>query len=68
MEPDVLVSREQPSHMWSNDTDDVPQHGDKDEPSVQRQDKTGTTRRPYGEVERIETLETSIRNLQNGGR
>jgi hypothetical protein len=67
MEPDVLVSREQPSHMWSNDTDDVPQHWDQDEPSIHRQDKTSTTRYPYGEVERIEALETSVRNLHNEG-
>jgi len=68
MEPDVLVSREQPSHMWSNDTDDVSQHWDQDEPSIQRQNKTSTTRHPYGEVERIETLKTSVRNLENGSR
>lgn len=34
MEPNVLVCREQPSHTWTNDTDDIPEHGDENEETI----------------------------------
>src|ERR1700733_10850215 len=54
VEPDVLVGREQPSKLGSNDTDYVSQHGDEDHPSVKSKYETRSTGTPYRELETIE--------------
>lgn len=54
VEPDVLVGREQPSKLGSNDTDYVSQHGDEDHPSVKSKYKSRSTGTPYRELETIE--------------
>lgn len=60
MEPNVLVGGEQPSHLWTNDTEDIPQHGDQNEESINGEYKTCTTGYPDGEMKSIKTFETGI--------
>lgn len=48
MEPNVLVCREKPCHVWANDTDNVAEHRDEDEEAIDGEYETGTTRSPDG--------------------
>lgn len=64
MEPNVLVCREEPSHVRANDPDNVPEHGDEDEEAIETQDETSTPRSPHGEFERVETCKSGICHLE----
>lgn len=54
MEPDVLISREEPLELGPNNTDDVAEHGDEDHATIEGQDETGTTGSPDGVFETVE--------------
>jgi hypothetical protein len=54
VKPDVLVGREKPSQLGTNDPDDVAQHGDEDEAAVVSEDEAGAARRPYGPFEAVQ--------------
>lgn len=60
MEPDVFVGGEEPSHMRPDETDDVPQHGDEDEGSIDGENQASTTGNPYGEEKGVETGELGV--------
>ena len=55
MEPNVLICREKPGEPWSDDTNDVSQHGNEDESSVQGKNKTCTAGGPDRPCEGIQT-------------
>jgi hypothetical protein len=63
VEPDVFVCGEKPGNLWSNNTDDVSQHRNEDETAVQGQDEAGTTRRPDGPSEGVQTRQPLVRRL-----
>jgi len=46
MEPDILVCREEPCKFGANDTDDIAEHGDQEQASIERKCETSTTGRP----------------------
>ena len=46
MEPDVLVGREEPVQFRTNETNNVAQHRNEDQASVESENKTGATRSP----------------------
>lgn len=55
MEPDVLISGEEPRQVRTNHTDDVAKHGHKNQASIECQDQSCTARgpnRPFQPVER----------------
>lgn len=64
MEPDVLVGGEEPGKTRTDDTNDVPQHGDEDHSAIERENKTGTSRRPHGPCQSVEGLQAHIRCLR----
>src|SRR5262245_39343793 len=57
VKPDVLVGREKPGQLRTNDLDDVAQHGDKDKAAVESEDESGTAGSPYREFETVESDE-----------
>jgi len=63
MEPDVFVGGEEPSELGTDDTDDVSEHWNEDQTSIEGQDKTCTTRGPDGESKCVETCEPGIGEL-----
>jgi hypothetical protein len=54
VEPDVLIGGEKPSQFRPDNLDDIAQHGDEDETSVECEDETSPARRPHGELEPVE--------------
>ena len=54
VEPDVLIGREQPCELGADDADDVPQHRDEDEATIERQDEAGTSGYPDRPSERVQ--------------
>lgn len=46
MEPYVFIGREEPCNLGSNNTNDVAQHGKKNETTIIRKNEASTTRRP----------------------
>lgn len=46
MEPDILVRGEEPCKFGANNTDDITEHGDQKQASIERKGETSTTRRP----------------------
>ena len=54
VEPDVLVGGEEPGDAGANDTNDVAQHGDEDEATIERQDEAGTSGYPDRPSERVQ--------------
>ena len=67
MEPNVFVGGEQPGQLWTDETDDVPQHGDEDEEAIDGEDETSTTGDPDGEPERVQALEKGVDILAGVG-
>lgn len=65
VEPDVLVCREEPCELGSDDTDDVAEHGDEDEETIKGEDKTSAARSPHGELEPVQRGELCVRCLQS---
>lgn len=60
MEPDVLVGREQPRQLGTDDTDDVAKHWNKDHGAVESQNQTGTSRYPHRVEQGIEASKPDI--------
>jgi hypothetical protein len=60
VEPDILISGEQPSQFGPDNTDDIAQHGDQDHGTIESQDETRSTRRPDREAQGIESSQPSI--------
>ena len=60
VEPDVLIGREEPAQFRADEANNVAQHRDQDQSSVESENKTGATRSPDGPLEGVETSETSI--------
>lgn len=46
VEPDVLVSGEEPLHSGTDDTEDVAEHGNKDKATIVCENETGATGSP----------------------
>jgi hypothetical protein len=57
VKPDVLISRKQPSHLGADDSDNIPQHGYDNHPSIESENKTRTSGNPDRESETIECSE-----------
>jgi hypothetical protein len=55
VEPDVLISREEPLHLGSDNSNDVPQHREENETAIERKNETSTTRGPDGKLETVES-------------
>ena len=64
VEPDVLVGRESPGETGADDTDDVPQHGDEDQATIECENKTCTSRRPHGPRQCVQSKELLVRFLR----
>ena len=60
VEPDVLIGREEPAEFRADEANNVAQHGDEDQASIESENKTGTTRRPDRPLEGVETGKPSI--------
>lgn len=63
MEPDVLVGREEPRELGTNDANDIAQHGDQEQSRVERKSETSTTRRPDRPFQTIESSQFSVSGL-----
>ena len=63
MEPDVLVGRESPGQFRPDNPDDVPQHGNEDETTIEGKDQSSASRAPDGPLEGVETGELSVCRL-----
>ena len=60
VEPDVLIGREEPAQFRADEANNVAQHRNEDQASVESENKTGATRSPDGPLEAVETSEPSI--------
>lgn len=60
VEPDVLVGREQPLNLGSDDTNDIPKHGKENKTSVEGKNETCTTGGPYGPRQSIESSKLRV--------
>ena len=63
VEPDVLVGGEEPGDAGANDADDVAQHGDEDQATIEGKDETGTAGRPDGPGEADERGQLLVGSL-----
>lgn len=63
MEPDIFIGREKPGELGSDHSNDIAEHGQENEPSVVRQDKTSTTGAPHGETKAVKGRQFRIRSL-----
>jgi hypothetical protein len=63
MEPDVLISWEEPSKLGANEANDVAEHGDEDETAIECQYETGTTGRPHGPGQGVQARKLFIGGL-----
>ena len=64
VEPDILIRRERPGESRSNDTNDVAQHWNQDETTVEGEDETSTTRAPNGPFQRVQAGKPDVRCLE----
>ena len=64
VEPDVLVGGEEPGDAGANDTNDVAQHGDEDQATIEGKDETGTAGRPDGPGEAVESGQLLVGSLR----
>ena len=64
MEPYVLVGWKEPCQFRTDDTNNVTEHGQEDETTVEGQDKTGTARRPDGPSKAIQRSQLLVSLLQ----
>lgn len=53
VEPDILVCRKRPGQLGPNNTNDVAQHWDEDEATIECKDETCAARRPNGPFESV---------------
>lgn len=57
MEPDVLICREKPCEAGTNDTNDISQHWNQNEATIEGEGETCPSRNPYGECQSVESRE-----------
>ena len=60
MEPDVFVCGEEPGQFWTDDTDDISEHGDEYHSTVKGEDETSTTRDPDGEFQGVQSSQLLV--------
>ena len=60
VEPDVLIGGEKPGELWSDETNNVSQHWDKDEATIVGEDKPCASGSPNGELQRVETCKRRV--------
>lgn len=65
VEPDVLVGGEEPGNAGADNTDNVAQHRDENQATIECEDQTSTPRRPYRPSERVQSRELSVGCLPN---
>ena len=63
MEPDVLIGREEPAQFRADKANNVAQHRNKDQASIESENETGATGSPDGPLEGIETCKPSVGGL-----
>ena len=63
MEPDVLIGREEPGELWSDHANEVSQHRDEDEGTIEGEDKTRASRSPNGELQGVEARKFWVGSL-----
>ena len=63
VEPDVLVGRECPSKLGTNDANDVAQHRQENKAAIISQDEPSTTRGPHGKPKPVQGTELLVRFL-----
>ena len=60
VEPNVLIGREEPAEFRADEANNVAQHRDEDQASIESENETGTTRRPDRPFEGVEASKPSI--------
>ena len=60
VEPDVLVGGEEPGNAGADNTDNVAQHRDENQATIECKDQTSAPRRPYRPSERVQSRELSV--------
>ncbi len=60
MEPDILISGEEPSQARSDDTNDVTEHREEDQATVESQDETSAAGYPNGPFEGVKSGQPCI--------
>lgn len=65
VEPDIFVRREEPGELGSNDAQNVAQHREQDESTVQCQYQSSPTGDPNGPLESVEPGKLDIGGLEN---
>jgi len=64
MEPDILVGREEPRQLGANDSNDVTEHGHENHATIESENQSGTTRRPHGPLEGVQTSQPIVSGLR----
>lgn len=54
VEPNVLIGGEKPGELWSDHTNDVPQHWEEDEATIIGEHEPCASRRPDGDLQGVE--------------
>ena len=60
MEPDILIGGEEPVQFRTDEANDVAQHGNEDQTSIESEDETSAARGPHRPLETIETGKPGI--------
>jgi hypothetical protein len=63
MEPNVLIRREQPGQLGTDDLEDIPEHGEEDKTAIEREDKPSSAGRPHGELETVQSRKLLVGEL-----
>ena len=63
VEPDVLIGREGPGELGTDDTNDVSQHREEDKTTIVCKNQASTSRGPNGEPEGVQASQSQIRSL-----
>lgn len=63
MEPNVLVGGEKPGHARANNTDNVPQHRDEDEASIEGKNEPSSSGRPYRPCQPVQGSQLLVSGL-----
>ena len=66
MEPNILVGRESPGEFRPDDPNNVTEHRQEDETSVERKDETGASGSPNRPCETVESGKPCISGLEMG--
>ena len=60
VEPDIFIGGKQPSKLGSDNTDNIAQHGDEDQTTIESKYKTSATRCPNGKFQGVETSQLDV--------